>query len=186
MRENKLKSKLLFPANSKSRIKVIESKSLFIRIRDKINELDQSLSWVLIIDITETMIAIMFNIYAMAIVANFKKIEEHVKTFAFKSITSIIKLIISFINGLVKEESIYRRRIYAVLDQLNGENLDEKHYKDLILFKNVSKDNEFGFTIGGFAALRKTTLILVKMKSKQLIKLIFILIVLLFLFILFL
>ncbi len=134
-----------------------ESKSLFIRIRDKINELDQSLSWILIIDITTTMIAIMFNIYSIAITGSFKEIKEHSKTFAFKSITSTMKLIIScFINGLVHEES---DRIYAVLDQLNGENLNEKEYKEWIMFKNASKEMNFGFTIGGFAALRKTTLI---------------------------
>ncbi len=68
-----------------------------------------------------------------------------------------MKLIIScFINGLVHEES---DRIYAVLDQLNGENLNEKEYKEWIMFKNASKEMNFGFTIGGFAALRKTTLI---------------------------
>jgi len=141
-----------------------ESKSLFIRIRDKINELDQSLSWILMIDITITMLSIMFNIYAVAISGKFKAINEHSKTLALKSITSTIKLIIScFINGLVHEES---DRIYAVLDRLNGEDLDEKEYKEWIMFKNVSKETMFGFTIGGFAALRKTTLIPVKINLK--------------------
>jgi putative effector of murein hydrolase len=106
----------------------------------------------------------MFNIYGIAILTNFKAIKEYSKSFAFKSITSTIKLIIScFINGLVHEES---DRIYAVLDRLNGENLDEKEYKEWIMFKNVSKETMFGFTIGGFAALKKTTLIPVKINSK--------------------
>jgi hypothetical protein len=30
------------------------------------------------------------------------------------------------------------------------------------MFKNISKETMFGFTIGGFSALRKTTLIPVK------------------------
>ena len=77
--------------------------------------------------------------------------------FALRSITSTVKLIINcFINGLVHEES---DRIYAVLDKFNAKDVDNYEYKNLVLFKNSFREMRFGFTIGGFASLRKTTLV---------------------------
>ena len=73
------------------------------------------------------------------------------------STSSSIKLVIScLINGLVHEES---EDIYAVLDNMNVEDMDERNYKKWLIFKNISREIKFGFTIGGFAPLRKTTLI---------------------------
>jgi hypothetical protein len=57
---------------------------------------------------------------------------------------------------LVHEES---KRIYSVLDNFNTRDLDEVQYKEWLMFKNILKDIKIGFTIGGFAALRKATLI---------------------------
>jgi hypothetical protein len=135
-------------------------KNSFIKIRDTINGLDNSLTWVLILDITETMLAVMINIYAIAMYSNNEIMKQHSNTYAFKSITSVLKLIIScYINGLVHEES---ERIYSVLDNFNTRDLDKVQYKEWLMFKNILKDTRIGFTIGGFAALRKTTLIPVR------------------------
>jgi len=132
-------------------------KNSFIKIRDTINGLDNSLSWILILDITETMVAVMINIYAIAMHSNNEIMKQHSNNYAFRSITSVLKLIIScYINGLVHEES---ERIYSVLDNFNTRDLDEVQYKEWLMFKNILKDIKIGFTIGGFAALRKTTLI---------------------------
>ncbi len=74
--------------------------------------------------------------------------------------SKVQKLIINcYINGLVYEES---DRIYTVLNQFKNRDLNNVEYKEWLLFKNVSKDQNFGFTVGGFAPLRKTTLIPVK------------------------
>jgi hypothetical protein len=88
--------------------------------------------------------------------------KQHLNNYAFRSITSVLKLIIScYINGLVHDES---ERINSVLDNFNTRDLDEVQYKEWIMFKNILKDTRIGFTIGGFAALRKTTLIPVRIQ----------------------
>jgi hypothetical protein len=137
-----------------------ESKSFFIKIKNSIIALDQSIAWVLIIDITETMVAIMLNIWIISLSDGSPIFKSHLETLAFNTITSSVKLVIScFINGLVHEES---ERIYSVLDNFNAKNFDANDYKEWLMFKNISKEKMFGFTIGGFAPLRKTTLIPVK------------------------
>jgi hypothetical protein len=137
-----------------------ELKNSFIKIKNSIITLDDSIAWVLIIDITETMVGIMLNIWTISLSDNSPLIKSHLGGFAFITITSSVKLVIScFINGLVHEES---ERIYSVLDNFNSGDFDANEYKDFLIFKNISKETMFGFTIGGFAALRKTTLIPVK------------------------
>jgi hypothetical protein len=111
------------------------------------------------------MFAIMINIYAIAMYSDNEIMKQQWNTYAFKSITSVLKLIIScYINGLVHEES---ERIYSVLDNFNTRDLDEVQYKEWLMFKNILKDAKIGFTIGGFAALRKTTLIPVRIQRIQ-------------------
>jgi hypothetical protein len=137
-----------------------ELKSFFIKIKNSIIALDDSIVRVLIIDITETMVAIMLNIWTISLSDDSPIIKENLEGFAFNTITSSVKLVIScFINGLVHEES---ERIYSVLDNFKAEDFDANEYKEWLMFKNISKEKMFGFTIGGFAALRKTTLIPVK------------------------
>ncbi len=142
-----------------------ESKSFFIKIKNSIIDLDQSIAWVLIIDITETMVAIMLNIWTISLSDDSPIIKEHLEGFAFNTITSSVKLVIScLINGLVHEES---ERIYSVLDNFNSGEFDANEYKEWLTFKNIAIETMFGFTIGGFAALRKTTLIPVKKINKN-------------------
>ena len=137
-----------------------ELKNSFIKIKNSIITLDDSIAWVLIIDITVTMVGIMLNIWTISLSDDSPIIKEHLEGFAFNTITSSVKLVIScFINGLVHEES---ERIYSVLDNFNAKDFDTNEYKEWLMFKNISKEKMFGFTIGGFAALRRTTLIPVK------------------------
>jgi hypothetical protein len=137
-----------------------ESKSFFIKIKNSIIDLDQSIAWVLIIDITETIVGIMLNIWTISLSDDSPIIKEHLEGFAFNTITSSVKLVIScLINGLVHEES---ERIYSVLDNFNSGEFDANEYKEWLTFKNIAIETMFGFTIGGFAALRKTTLTPVK------------------------
>jgi hypothetical protein len=106
------------------------------------------------------MFAVMINIYTIAMYSNNEIMKQHSNKNAFKSLTSVLKLIIScYINGLVHEES---ERIYSVLDNFNTRDLDKIQYKEWLMLKNILKDTRIGFTIGGFAALRKTTLIPVR------------------------
>ncbi len=107
----------------------------------------------------------MFSIYVYSISGNNKVMKNHLTYYAFKSITSVIKLITDcYINGLVHEES---ERIYSVLDQFKNRDLNNVRFREWLMFKNVSKDQKFGFTVGGFAPLRKTTLIPVKINFQK-------------------
>jgi len=145
--------------------RLAELRDSFLKNRNLIEELDQSLSWVLIIDLTETIVGVMINIYVYSLSGNNEVIKRHLTYHAFKSTTSVIKLIIDcYINGLVHEES---ERIYSVLDQFKNRDLNNVEYKEWLMFKNVSKDQNFGFTVGGFAPLRKTTLIPVKINFQK-------------------
>ncbi len=124
-----------------------------VEFRNKIIDLDQSLSRVIIIDISVSMFSIMLQIYTMA--ENNPILRQFVSAFAFGAISELLKLIIScLINGLVYEEN---DKIYAVLDKINPKDINEDEYKEVLMFKTMSRETKFGFTIGGFAPLKKTT-----------------------------
>jgi hypothetical protein len=98
------------------------------------------------------------NIYAFALGENTLALKHYSRNIVYESIASSLKLLIScVINGKVYEES---HRIYLVLDNFNAQDLSEMEYKEWAMFKNITKES-FGFSIGGLAALRKTTLIAV-------------------------
>ncbi len=106
-------------------------------------------------DISVSMCSIMLQIHVMA--ENNPILGQYVTGFAFGTVFEILKLIIScFINGLVYEEN---DKIYAVLDKINPKDINEDEYKEVLLFKTTSRKTKFGFTIGGFAPLKKTTLL---------------------------
>jgi hypothetical protein len=65
-------------------------------------------------------------------------------------------IISCFVNCLVHEES---DQIFAVLDKVKAQDLNDIEYKELLLFRTISRETKFRFTIGGFAPLRKSTLI---------------------------
>jgi hypothetical protein len=145
--------------------RLAELRDSFLKIRNLFEKLDQSLSWVLIIDLTETMVGVMINIYVYSISGNNEVMKKYLTYHAFKSITSVLKLIIDcYINGLVHEES---DRIYSALDEYKARNLNDFGHKEWLMFKNVSKGQKFGFTVGGFVPLRKTTLIPVKINFRK-------------------
>ena len=78
-------------------------------------------------------------------------------SFVYRGFVGVFKLVANcYLNGLVPEES---ERINVVLDKINAIDLTDSEYKELILFKNISREAKFGFTIGGYASLRKSTLI---------------------------
>jgi hypothetical protein len=99
----------------------------------------------------------MLQIHAMA---ENNPILAHIATFlAFGTVSEIFKIIIScFINGLVYEEN---DKIFAVLDNINPKDINENEYKEVVFFKTMSRETKFGFTIAGFAPLKKTTLLTV-------------------------
>ncbi len=139
--------------NKFSKISLV--RDMFVEFRNKIVALDKSLSRVIMIDILVSMSSIMLQIHAMA--ENNPKLGQYATLFAFGTTTEILKLIIScLMNGLVYEET---DRLYAVLDNINPKDIDEDEYKEVLMFKTMSRETKFGFTIGGFAPLKKATLL---------------------------
>ncbi len=130
-------------------------RNFLVEFRNKIVALDHSLSHLIMIDISVSMCSIMLQIHLMA--ENNPFLAQFATLFAFKTITEISKLVIScLINGLVHEEN---DKIYAILDNINSKDINENEYKEVLLFKTMSRETKFGFTIGGFAPLKKTTLL---------------------------
>lgn len=98
----------------------------------------------------------MFNIYTVTLLQS-DKLEKIWHIIIMGTLSSIGELIISsFICGSVHEKS---NKIFAVLDEFSSNDLSESEYKDWLMFANISRKTKFGFTFGGFACIRKTTLI---------------------------
>jgi len=114
----------------------------------------------MIVDVSVSMCAIMLQIYALA--QNNRILGQYAAVLAFGTVSEILKLVIScFTNGMVYDET---ERVFAVLDNINPSEIDENEYKESILFKTMATETKFGFTIGGFAPLKKTTLLSVIIK----------------------
>ena len=75
------------------------------------------------------------------------------------SITSIAIIIINcYICGSVHQKS---EQILKALSRIQTNLLSDREFKDWLTFVQICSKTSFGFTIGGFASLRKTTLIAV-------------------------
>ena len=104
-----------------------------------------------------TIYLVMLNIYLVAIINQIPKMVVLARYVAAIAISMIAEIVIScLVCGLVHERS---DQIYAILDQFNGNDLTDSEFKEWLMFKTSSRKTRFGFTIGGFASLRKTTLI---------------------------
>ena len=141
--------------NSEYRIK--DLKDSYLKVREYITELDESLSYVMIVDIIQTIFQIMLSIWAFALATTHPSLQKLSNQFVFNAISSTFKLLITCsVNGLVYEES---DAIHRVLDRISADSLNEMDYKELVLLKSISMEQNIGFTVGGFAPLRKCTLI---------------------------
>ena len=102
----------------------------------------------------------MVDIYNLSLIGQIPEIRNYAQMFAFSAVSSTVELIIScFVCGLVHQKS---DEIYAVLDKWGSNSLSDSEYKEWLMFKSITRNTPFGFTIGGFASLRKTTLISVR------------------------
>ena len=133
-------------------------KTLFIKMRNSIGKTDNSLSYIMVIHTVKTIYSILLVIYALsAMSANKGNAIKIVNQMAYSTVSSVVELIATcFVCGLVHEKS---DSIYGALDSLNSNTLSEFQFKEWVMFKTITRKNRFGFTIGGFASLRKTTLI---------------------------
>ena len=141
---------------------IIDNKRQFVDMRNAINKLDKSLAYILVMRTTLTVYSVMVNIHILSVINEIPRLDAYAKLLAFSTISEISATITSsFVCGSVHEKS---DQIYAVLDEFNAKDLSDNEYKEWHMFKTVSDRTRFGFTIGGFASLRKTTLIAVRIK----------------------
>ena len=97
----------------------------------------------------------MAQIYVFA--QNNPIVRQFAALFVFHTASEITRLVINCMaNGEVYEQC---DKIMSLLDNINPGMFDEHTYREFIAFKGMSRDIHFGFTIGGFAPLRKTTLL---------------------------
>ena len=114
----------------------------------------------------------MVNIYVLALSTKIPEIQSFAKMLAFSTFSAIFQTIVScFICGSVHQKS---QQIHKTLDKINSNDLSESEYKEWLMFKTITSKGSFGFTIGGFASLKKTTLIPVSNQMKEIFKLLII------------
>lgn len=145
------------------RIKTCDSQTMsqcrkeYLDIRNKINELDSRLSFILAVRGGVTIINIMLNIYVIFILKSIEGTDLFIKILGVITEVSIVEIVMSaFICGSVNQRA---EQIHSVLDELSANSLTEYEYNEWLMFKNICRNTRFGFTFGGFAPISKTTLI---------------------------
>ena len=136
---------------------VTKNKREFIQIRELINELDSRLSYILFYRTAVVIYGVLINLYVIAMAHKFPKMMTFAQMLGFGTITLVTECVIScFVCGSLHEKS---EQIYAVLDEFNANDLSDYEFREWLMFKECSNKSKFGFTIGGFAPMKKTTLI---------------------------
>ncbi len=83
--------------------------------------------------------------------------KEFSSVLEFTITSAVLEMIISCcVCGSVHEKS---EHIYGILDEFNANDLTDNELKEWFMFKSISSKTTFGFTIGGFAPIKKTTII---------------------------
>ena len=113
-----------------------------------------------------SMITIMIQIYVLTCVGKESLLLVRIKEMMIYFVCEqLLKLNANcIINGLVYEES---EKLLSVMDSIDISNTkaDEQDFREAIVFMAMSREIKFGFTIGGFMPLRKTTLLSVRLEN---------------------
>ena len=142
------------------KVRLSEIRKDFIDLRAKTNELDSHFSYFLVINTVVFMYSVMISIYILSIVSVTTNNISYVQVMFISTLEGIIQMTITcFVCGSVHEKS---KQIYAILDEFNANDLSDSEFKDWVMFNTISEKTPFWFTIGGFAPLRKTTLLSVR------------------------
>lgn len=137
--------------------RISEMKEFYLKMRSSIIEFDRSISLVITADMIETILAIMLSVWSYALLRDHNAIRRMGHWFCTDAVIATTKLIIDcLINCLLYDES---DRVMAALDDFSDRDLNDRQFRELLLFKSISRKTRFGFTIEGFAPLRKTILI---------------------------
>ena len=138
---------------------IVEVKNEYIEMRDTFDRLDDCLSYPLLIINSLMIFTIMSYIYLLSVMYHIVKLEK-IAISLFNSLTASITILIinCYICNSVHQKS---GQILKALSRIQTNLLSDREYKDWLTFVQICSKTSFGFTIGGFASLRKTTLIAV-------------------------
>ena len=140
-------------------INLIDGKRKFIEMRNQINCLDRKLSLIISLRTIKTIFTLMVNIYQLSHYDLMRGSDIIIKLSLFTSVEAIAELVISCLISASIDDKC--RQISDTLDEIDSNYLSESEFNELILFIAVCRNSRFGFTIGGFASLGKSTLIAV-------------------------
>ena len=132
-------------------------KSLFVTIRKSIRSIDRTLSVVLIMITLHTIFMIFLLIFVFTQMGTYPQIVAMLPIFITGAVSGVTELVIScLVCGRLHDRA---DKLYASLDKIDSNNLSPNESLEWLMFKNIDRKTRFGFSIGGFAPLRKTTLI---------------------------
>ena len=106
------------------------------------------------------MYSVMISIYTLSVVPVNINTLAYMQVMFITTLSCIGNMIITcYVCGSVHEKF---EQIYAILDEFNANDLSDYEFKDWVMFNSISSKTPFGFTIGGFAPIRKTTILSVR------------------------
>ena len=142
-------------ANKTDAIKSIKLE--YIEIRRDVTTIDSCLSFMIAFRILSSIYIQMVNAYDLSLISIEPNMKNLIEFNSFSTITSIAELVLMcFICGSLHSKS---SEVNRVLDDFSPNILSDNECNQWLVLKNVCNNSEFGFTIGGFANLEKTTLI---------------------------
>jgi len=138
---------------------ILKNMRAYIKMRDTFDVMDENLSPVLTISSVTVIYSMMTNIYLTTLLLKVDVIDQTSYVMLFTTVSTIIAMVLMFfVCGIVHNKS---RLISKALDRIETSVLTDSQYRDWLSFATICQKTSFGFTIGGFASLKKTTLIAV-------------------------
>ena len=113
----------------------------------------------MVIDVSIAIVLLMISIWAivLSVHENHISIRRLMSSFLMQAITASVKLLVIFIgNGTVHSQS---QQILTTLDKIRAQSLTDEEYRELVLFKTMSRQDTIGFTVAGLGALNTNTML---------------------------
>ena len=140
------------------------NKQLSMNILKSIHLMDSKLYLAITSKVVSSIIYIMACVYTLIIMDKYPHIKNFTTEVVITTLMETSDLVISCIlcNSLVQK----CLKIANILNAMNTRDMTDREFREWLTFATVMRNTRtFGFTIGGFAALNKSTLIKVNKSS---------------------
>ena len=122
-------------------------------------DLDSRVSHISTIKMFMAIFSIIINVYATNIMKSVPQMVNFAKLLHFATYATLTDMIVSFwICGQTHQKS---DEIHELLDELSANSLSDYEYNEWLKFKIIDRKTRIGFTIGGFAPMKFTSLLAV-------------------------